>query len=84
MLRTIAIAAAVFSLALAGAADAKSCRDAKGKFVKCEAAAAAPAATTSATTATSTKTSTTGGHPVCKKGKPCGNSCIAVNKVCHK
>jgi hypothetical protein len=24
------------------------------------------------------------GHPVCKKGKPCGNSCIAQNKVCHK
>ena len=21
--------------------------------------------------------------PVCKKGKPCGNSCIARNKVCH-
>ena len=20
----------------------------------------------------------------CKKGKPCGNSCIAVNDVCHK
>ena len=24
------------------------------------------------------------GHPICKKGKPCGNSCIAQNKVCHK
>jgi hypothetical protein len=22
--------------------------------------------------------------PVCKKGKPCGNSCIAKNKACHK
>ena len=22
--------------------------------------------------------------PVCKVGKPCGNSCIAKNKVCHK
>lgn len=21
--------------------------------------------------------------PVCKKGKPCGNSCIARNKTCH-
>jgi len=21
--------------------------------------------------------------PVCKKGKPCGNSCIARDKVCH-
>ena len=23
-------------------------------------------------------------HPVCKVGKPCGNSCIAMAKVCHK
>ncbi len=23
-------------------------------------------------------------RPVCKKGKPCGNSCIAQDKVCHK
>jgi hypothetical protein len=22
--------------------------------------------------------------PKCKKGKPCGNSCIARDKVCHK
>jgi hypothetical protein len=22
--------------------------------------------------------------PHCTKGKPCGNSCIAQNKVCHK
>jgi psiF repeat len=22
--------------------------------------------------------------PHCTKGKPCGNSCIAMNKVCHK
>jgi hypothetical protein len=22
--------------------------------------------------------------PHCTKGKPCGNSCIAVNEVCHK
>jgi hypothetical protein len=26
----------------------------------------------------------TGGHPQCKKGKPCGHSCIAMDKVCHK
>ena len=33
-----------FALAMiAGAADAKSCRDAKGKFITCPAAAAAPA-----------------------------------------
>ena len=23
-------------------------------------------------------------HPICKIGKPCGNSCIAKDKVCHK
>ncbi len=23
-------------------------------------------------------------HPICKVGKPCGNSCIAKDKVCHK
>ena len=23
-------------------------------------------------------------HPVCKMGKPCGNSCIAKDKVCHR
>lgn len=38
---------AAFALALtmvsAGAADAKACRDAKGKFIKCPAAASAPA-----------------------------------------
>jgi hypothetical protein len=22
--------------------------------------------------------------PICKHGKPCGNSCIAVDKVCHR
>ena len=23
-------------------------------------------------------------HPICKIGKPCGNTCIAKDKVCHK
>jgi hypothetical protein len=23
-------------------------------------------------------------HPVCKVGKPCGVSCIAQDKVCHR
>jgi hypothetical protein len=23
-------------------------------------------------------------EPHCTKGKPCGNTCIAMNKVCHK
>lgn len=80
MFRTIAIVAAALSLGLAGAADAKSCKDAKGKFTKCPAAAAAPAAMTGGGMASMA----TAGHPQCKKGKPCGNSCIAMNKVCHK
>jgi len=44
MRRVIATAAILaFSLAVSGAADAKSCKDAKGKFTKCPPAAAAPA-----------------------------------------
>ena len=35
-------------------------------------------------TATSAAMASTPGHPVCKKGKPCGNSCIAMSKTCHK
>jgi hypothetical protein len=75
MFKTFAIAAAL-TLAFAGAADAKSCKDAKGKFTKCPAAAAAPAAAGGM--------ASMAGHPQCKKGKPCGASCIAMNKVCHK
>lgn len=37
------------------------------------AAAAAPAATATAKTAKQ-----------CKKGKPCGNTCIAMSDTCHK
>ncbi|HEY2051811.1 MAG TPA: hypothetical protein VGH03_20935 [Caulobacteraceae bacterium] len=86
----------VFALAFAAhAAEAKSCKDPKtGQFVKCPASAAAPAAApeaapsaTAASSAgkpTAATTSTSGGAPHCKTGKPCGNSCIAQNKVCHK
>jgi hypothetical protein len=45
-------------------------------------ASAAPMAATS--TAPLATPSAPGAHPLCKKGKPCGNSCIAQNKVCHK
>ena len=65
------IATAAFALSIAGAADAAACRDAKGKFIKCPPPAAA-------------STMATGGAPNCKKGKACGHSCIAVDKVCHK
>jgi hypothetical protein len=75
MLRTLAIAAA-FALA-AGAASAQKidakghCHDAMGKMAPmsvCKPAAAAPAAN----------------PKQCKKGKPCGNTCISVKDVCHK
>lgn len=69
MFKTLAIAATL--TLLAGAADAKSCRDAKGKFMKCPPAAAAPM--------TPAKKA-----PNCKKGKLCGNSCISMKDVCHK
>ena len=76
MFRTLTLIAA---LALAAGSvsaqtiDAKGkCHGADGKMAKMDvckpaAAAAAPA----------------GGAPNCKKGKPCGKTCIAMDKVCH-
>ncbi len=79
-MRSIALALAL-SLALvpAGAfAKAAQCRDAKGHFIKCPPPAAAPGAT-------GAMSSIAGAHPKqCKKGKPCGNTCISVKDVCHK
>jgi hypothetical protein len=61
--------AVVLALSASGA-YAKSCKDPKiGKFITC------PAAAAPATTAT---------KPRCTTGVPCGNSCIAKGKVCHK
>ena len=75
-----------FAIALvAGAADAKSCKDpTTGKFIKCPPAAAST--TTSATTTTTTTTASTNGKapPHCTKGKPCGNACIKATETCHK
>ena len=106
---SILIAALAFALSLAGAADAKSCKDAKGKFTKCPPAAAAAPAAKTAPVANSTPVTApaptakaapcrdakgkftkcpapvaVAHHPDCKKGKPCGDSCIAKEKVCHK
>jgi hypothetical protein len=64
MLKMLTLAA-VLSLAAAGGADAKSCHDANGKFVKCPAAAekattkAAPAAKAKTTAKTTAKAETT-------------------------
>jgi hypothetical protein len=85
MRHTLAVLAAVLAFtAFSADAATKQCRDASGKFIACPpAAATGTAANTSAKTGTSTATST-GGAPHCKTGKPCGNSCIAQNKECHK
>jgi hypothetical protein len=71
MFRTLAIAAAL--VLIAGAADAQKmdakghCHDAKGKMAPMS--VCQPAAPAKA--------------PQCKKGKACGNTCIAKDKVCH-
>jgi hypothetical protein len=72
MLRTLAFVAvlALASTANAQKIDAKgNCHGPDGKMAKME--VCKPAAAPA-------------GAPNCKKGKPCGNSCIAKDKVCHK
>ena len=70
-MRSILIAAAALSLAFGSTAfAADKCRDAKGKFIKCP-----PPATSSMAGMK---------MPVCRVGKPCGKTCIAKDKVCHK
>ena len=88
-MRNTMILAAIAALAFTSVADAKSCKDAKGKFIKCPAAAAAPAkpATMPAKPAAAAATPMavkTSGAPHCTKGKPCGKSCIKMSDVCHK
>jgi hypothetical protein len=81
LMRTFILTAALV-LAFGSAAIAAPCKDPKtGKLIKCPPAAAAPAATPAATAAPAPAT---GKAPHCVKGKVCGNSCIAVSKVCHK
>lgn len=48
------------------------------------ASSSAPSTPAAPVTSAATSTADTGGHPQCKKGKPCGHSCIAMDKVCHK
>jgi hypothetical protein len=84
-----ALVSATIALSLAGSADAASCRDAKGKYVKCPAPAAAASssgksAAATTTSATPAATTSTGAGPNCKKGKRCGNACISVKDTCHK
>lgn len=97
-MRKTLILAAIAALAFTSAADAKSCKDAKGKFIKCPAAAAAPAKPmaspmvkakgkgkeTTAAPAMASMASAGKKAPHCVKGKACGNSCIKMTDVCHK
>ena len=74
MTRAILTAAAALSLFIGTAAGAGApCKDNKGKFIKCPPPPAAPAKPAAKTAS-----------KVCKTGKPCGNACIAKDKVCHK
>jgi hypothetical protein len=76
-MRSLALAA-ILALALAPPAMAKNqCRDAHGKFTPC------PATSKSKSSSSSLGYNSTGG-PHCTTGKPCGKSCIAKDKVCHK
>ncbi len=91
-MRVMILAAAIAALAFASTAEAKSCKDAKGHYTKCPAAAAAPAKPAAMASAkptmSKTKAGTTfkssGAPDKCKTGIPCGKSCIPKGKVCHK
>jgi hypothetical protein len=73
MFRVIALVS-VMAFAFSAANAAAPCKDPMtGKFIMCPPPAAA-----------TTTTTTTGSPPHCVKGKLCGNSCIAQNKVCHQ
>jgi hypothetical protein len=53
-----------------------------GQTTKTTTMAAATGGATS--TAAPTASATAKGPPHCTKGKPCGNACIAKDKICHK
>jgi hypothetical protein len=76
-MKRMIVLAAVLAMA-SGVADAKSCKDAKGKFTKCPPAAAAMSAAPMASM------SSTKAAKHCVKGKVCGGTCIALKDVCHK
>jgi hypothetical protein len=83
-MRNALILAALAALAFTSIAEAKSCKDAKGHFVKCPTAAAASAMAANEPATAPKAAAAARGAPHCTKGKPCGKSCIAVDKVCHK
>jgi hypothetical protein len=74
-MRRVLMLAAILALSASSVSAATKCTDPKThKFIKCPPPAAAQSS------------APTGGHkaPHCTTGVPCGNSCIAKGKVCHK
>jgi len=57
-----------------------TCKDKHGHFAKCGTVLAIPPMAPRAMNPVSAGAH----HPNCKKGKPCGNTCIAQDRVCHK
>ena len=80
------LALAIMLALSAGAADAKACRDARGKFTKCPPASSSLAVNKRGDVLAINPRGDTLAikSPVCKVGKPCGKSCISKDKVCHK
>ena len=62
------ILATIVALTFASGANAVTCRDKAGKFIKCPPPAAVVVVK----------------KPDCKVGVACGNSCIAKGKICRK
>lgn len=78
-MRRMMFIAAILSM-VATTTYAAQCKDpTTHKFIKCP-----PAPPPAASPASLAAPAMVGGHPQCKKGKVCGNSCIAVSKQCHK
>jgi hypothetical protein len=73
-MKRVLMMAAILALSASSVSAATKCTDPKThKFIKCPPPAASPAAPASSSHA-----------PHCTKGVPCGNTCIAKGKVCHK
>jgi hypothetical protein len=74
-MKRVLIVVAILALGASSVSAATKCTDPKThKFIKCP-----PPATSSAPPASSSSHA-----PHCTTGVPCGNSCIAKGKVCHK
>ncbi|HXQ12863.1 MAG TPA: hypothetical protein VN805_17865 [Caulobacteraceae bacterium] len=74
-MKRVLMMAAILALSASSVSAATKCTDPKThKFIKCP-----PPAASSAAPASSSSHA-----PHCTTGVPCGHSCIAKGKVCHK